>query len=226
MSSSPPHRLRVSDWSAALILTVTVGWFFSSGFIPTTQSLALWSLAQFSLPESFLPWLRGISFVALCFFFWVSFPQKSKSPKLTKAATLWQISFIPFLIALLFGYTLSPPVPGWSLDNPILWWYLVFVPVGEELLFRGWFYQLVERFWPNRVTTFTNPLPLAVWLSSLAFSLWHIQNLAHVPVAFGLFQITYTFFTGIWLGYVRWQSGSLFLPIVFHALINFLSLVL
>jgi membrane protease YdiL (CAAX protease family) len=108
-------------------------------------------------------------------------------------------------------------------DPKTAFWYLVSIPIGEEYLFRQWFYRVTQRLWGNRVFTLTNPFPAPVLLSSLAFSLWHLQNLVGATFAMVLFQVVYTFFTGLWLGVLRAETGRISLCIVAHFLINLAS---
>ena len=60
-------------------------------------------------------------------------------------------------------------------------------------------------------------------MSSIAFSLWHVQNLGQDPTAGVLFQVVYTFFTGVWLGFLRWRTGSLFPCVAGHIAVNLAS---
>ena len=99
-------------------------------------------------------------------------------------------------------------------------WYLVAVPIGEELLFRGWIYKIYETIAGQKPMTATNPLAVSIWMSAFCFSLWHSQNIVVEGWAFGLFQIFYTFFVGLWLGLLRERSGGLLGPVAAHILLN------
>ena len=99
-------------------------------------------------------------------------------------------------------------------------WYFLLGPVGEELLFRGWAYGLCLKLWGPRSPTLTNPLPLPIWFSTITFSLWHLQNFGHEPAGFVVFQLAYTIFAGLWLGYLRWGSGTMWVPILAHIALN------
>ena len=81
---------------------------------------------------------------------------------------------------------------------------IVMAPAGEEVLFRGFLFQGFVRSdrmaWP------------AIVVISLLWAALHIQyDWA------GMVQI---FVIGLFLGWIRWRSGSLLLPFVLHALFN------
>ena len=106
--------------------------------------------------------------------------------------------------------------------NLVIWAWII-VPIGEEFLFRGWLLDLFQRVFRNIFAPSLPFLPLSVWGQAIAFSLWHIQNLGQTsPYLVGL-QLFYTFFVGIWLGLLRWQTGSLFVAILAHCLLNMLA---
>jgi uncharacterized protein len=81
---------------------------------------------------------------------------------------------------------------------------IIVAPAGEEILFRGFLFQGFVRSdraaWP------------AIVVISLLWAALHIQyDWA------GMLQI---FVIGLFLGWIRWRSGSLLLPFVLHALFN------
>lgn len=136
-------------------------------------------------------------------------------------------AWIPFFIAWVFGL-LHPSPPLWEywpteLGKKAVLWYLVLAPLGEELLFRGLLYDVTNYVFKGRFLTPTNPLPVAVWVTALGFSLWHAQNFATDPAALVWFQMVYTFFVGLWLGFIRWKSGKIWLCLGFHAGLNLLA---
>ena len=79
---------------------------------------------------------------------------------------------------------------------------LLFGAIGEELLFRGYAFQLLA----GRFGTFQVLLPLAV-----VFALMHAGNQGANKI--GLFN---TFLWGVLLGYALLRSGDLWLPIGLH----------
>jgi len=79
---------------------------------------------------------------------------------------------------------------------------LLFGAVGEEMLFRGYGFQVLVR----GIGPFATILPVAV-----LFGLAHSQNLN-----FGLLALTNTVLWGVVLGYAYLRSGDLWLPIGLH----------
>jgi len=76
-------------------------------------------------------------------------------------------------------------------------------PIAEELIFRGWFFGLVQK----RFGTAPTILVTAVGWALLHFSYsWRVILVIAVD--------------GILLGVARWRTGSVFAPIVMHALYN------
>ena len=72
---------------------------------------------------------------------------------------------------------------------PLVAAFLVFGPLGEELLFRGLIYERVQQVWPR-----SSLLPIAI--SSLAFSLHHIW-LGAAPDGLAMAQLLFTLPMGI-----------------------------
>jgi membrane protease YdiL (CAAX protease family) len=79
---------------------------------------------------------------------------------------------------------------------------LFFGVVGEELLFRGYAFQLLVRSWGP----FATILP-----TSVIFGLMHSANPGASPLG-----IINTVAWGILLGYAVWRTGALWLPIGLH----------
>ncbi len=79
---------------------------------------------------------------------------------------------------------------------------LLFGAVGEEMLFRGYGFQVLVR----GAGAFATILPVAV-----LFGLAHSQNLNFGPLA-----LVNTIFWGVVLGYAYLRSGDLWLPIGLH----------
>jgi membrane protease YdiL (CAAX protease family) len=99
------------------------------------------------------------------------------------------------------------------------------VPVSEELVFRGllftWVLALLVRFHtPSKATV------LAVLISGLAFGVAHLNNLGSYNSTFVLLQTAYAIVLGITAGQLRAVTHSLLPPIVLHAAINIVALVM
>ena len=91
---------------------------------------------------------------------------------------------------------------GWL---PALWFATVIVaPAGEEIMFRGYLF----RGWVRS--------PRAAWIAipliSLLWAALHIQ--------YDLVGVTEILVAGLFLGWMRWRSGSTLLTILLHALFN------
>jgi membrane protease YdiL (CAAX protease family)/Flp pilus assembly protein TadD len=96
-----------------------------------------------------------------------------------------------------------PLIKGVLQTNPLIAWAAVpvVIPVVEEVLFRGLFYGALEKRWGIKG---------AILGSAFLFSCVHLQFI-------GFF---YLFCFGLILGWARWQSRSLGLPIAIHSLNN------
>lgn len=211
--------------TAALLVAVSAGAFLAAGFLNVSTQLVELLLTPW-LPgrARIIAWSECAAFPLLAMGFYFSFPRPTKT---TQQASVWLS--LPFAIAVAFAYGLVDPHPGiFSLvvspeTQLAAAWTLFFAPVGEEFLFRGWVYSLAHRLWPRRFASATNPLPLAVWVSAVAFSLWHLQNWGADPAATVFFQVAYTLPAGLWLGWLRWKTGGLFAPLCAHVAINLAS---
>lgn len=193
------------------------------GFLPTSNQLGFW-LTQRTQLFAYEDWIRMVLFPLFSLFFAVSLPVRI--PKVPAHFSLWKSAALPILLSILFG--LLEPSPRVSLFNPEHFrpalWFIVCIPLGEELLFRGWCFNLFTRL-STKFFSLTHPIPSAIVLSSLGFSLWHLQNLSQSPAPLVFFQVVYTFFTGLWLGYLRYHSGALLAPIAAHSALNAATLL-
>ena len=70
-------------------------------------------------------------------------------------------------------------------------YYLIFVGFGEEIVFRGYFY--------NGIKNVTNSELKAVILSSVAFGLWHY------PGGHNIMQVIMTSIIGLIFGFARYK---------------------
>jgi membrane protease YdiL (CAAX protease family) len=95
---------------------------------------------------------------------------------------------------------------------PALFWLavVVFGPVFEEVLFRGF---LFEGFRHSRIG-----IPGTIILTSLVWAGFHLQ--------YGLFEIASIFVLGVIFGVVRYKTGSLWPPMIMHAFNNLMAVLL
>ncbi|MFM8315770.1 MAG: lysostaphin resistance A-like protein, partial [Deltaproteobacteria bacterium] len=154
---------------------------------------------------------------------YLTLPNRSQRHELRseKMGTVIPSFFIPILIALVFGWVQRGRLMNASTDKfQDLFWFTICIPMGEELIFRGWLWAILKSLFKSHFYTLTNPLPAEWVYSSFAFSLWHLQNKGHVSLGFLVFQLVYSLLTGLWLGYLRWTTGKIITSTLAHALIN------
>jgi hypothetical protein len=86
--------------------------------------------------------------------------------------------------------------------------FVLAAPLGEETLFRGFLYRgLAERLGP----------PTAIVLTSIVWALMHVQ--------YAWFFMAEIFVLGLYLGAVRWKTGSTLLTFLLHACVNGLAMI-
>lgn len=220
------ETLKAGEWRYPLALTLMMGLALCAGFLSVSSSLG--RAIPFAFDVDYLEKVKTlIGFPVLAGLFYLSVPSRaSHLPAGTRWEHPWKTFALPILISLVFGWFHPSPPLLQTLrvepDRAWVWltWYVLFIPLGEEWLFRGWMYNLFERLWPGKFLTATNPLPVSVWMTSVAFSLWHWQNLGTDPLPLVALQATYTFFTGLWLACLRWQYNSIIPAIGAHATLN------
>ena len=205
-------------------LSLALGLTLATTLLPGIHSLYL-NLLRFlpltSPAASKLLEMSLFGFVAGLFF--LSIPKKARLPDcgLETIRSLLPSFILPVLIALIFGCVLRNQFFV-SSQNRIqdLFWFSICIPIGEELLFRGWLWAIFRSLFKKRFFTLTNPLPAELVFTSISFSVWHLQNYSEVSVPFLTFQLLYTFVTGLWLGYLRWRTGNISSSALAHTLIN------
>lgn len=129
---------------------------------------------------------------------------------------------IKLILHLLVDYEVSTQVAVdflmKLLDNPWMFYFnamlvAIIVPVSEELLFRGFFYNMLKGF--------VNTKP-AIVLSALCFSLFHFdfaQSITNIEL------ISVIFFLGLVLAWVYEREKSIWASIGLHATFNFISII-
>ena len=81
-------------------------------------------------------------------------------------------------------------------------------PIGEELLFRGFFQQFLESYWKD--------ITKAVLFTSLFFAIIHMNP-------FWFIQI---YILGVLLGYLAWKTNSIFPSLILHSLNNTVAIII
>ncbi|RAJ85387.1 hypothetical protein CLV59_10289 [Chitinophaga dinghuensis] len=95
----------------------------------------------------------------------------------------------------------------------------------EELLYRGFLLALLQSAL-NRVSVKFLGLTLDLWIISILFALGHSFSITHhFAFHFNTGNFCYAFISGMVFGWIRVQSGSLVLPVVFHNFSNVMILV-
>jgi membrane protease YdiL (CAAX protease family) len=93
---------------------------------------------------------------------------------------------------------------------PLLWFaFVVVAPVAEETFFRGFFFKGLAH---SRL----GPVG-AIVLTSAVWAFMHTQ--------YDLYDTAVILLGGLLLGYARWRSGSLYVPLAMHVLQNLLATV-
>jgi len=113
---------------------------------------------------------------------------------------------LPYFVSTMHAW--ANPRPGALL---LLWagvFPIVFAPLWEELVFRGFVFRGLAQ---SRLGTVG-----AIVVSSLCFAGMHPLFNGSAPVWF----LVYVFLVGLYLGWVRHRTGSTPLTILFHAIIN------
>jgi membrane protease YdiL (CAAX protease family) len=94
--------------------------------------------------------------------------------------------------------------------------YLVVTAIPEEVFFRGYLMERLERVWPPSRTVFGAKVGWALVVSSALFAISHV---AVIPNP----QRLAVFFPALLFGWMRARTGSIAAAAVFHALCNILS---
>ena len=92
--------------------------------------------------------------------------------------------------------------------DPIIAWLgiAMVIPIAEEIVFRGLLFGAFQKWWG---------ITGAILGSAFVFACFHLQIIGFIHL----------FFVGLILGWARWQTRSLGLPIVIHSLNNAIALV-
>jgi len=98
---------------------------------------------------------------------------------------------------------------------------LIVVAIPEELFFRGYLMQRLDRCWPSarRRILFGAPVGSALLVSSLLFAVGHVVVVPNP-------QRLAVFFPALIFGWMRARTGSIVPGAVFHALCNLFADVL
>jgi len=84
----------------------------------------------------------------------------------------------------------------------------IIAPLGEELLFRGFFQQILEKHWKD--------VTRAVLMTAIIFSFIHMNP----------FWFAQIYILGIILGFLAWKTKSVLPSLILHSLNNLVALIL
>jgi len=96
---------------------------------------------------------------------------------------------------------------------------LVVTAIPEEIFFRGYLLERLERVWPPRRRLFGGRVGLALVVSSALFALAHVAVIPN-PVRLAVF------FPSLVFGWMWSRTGSIAVGALFHAACNILMMVL
>ncbi len=79
---------------------------------------------------------------------------------------------------------------------------VLIAPLGEELLFRGFLQQFLEKHWKD--------ITRAILVTALLFAMIHMNPYWFIQI----------YFLGILLGFLAWKTGSVLPPLILHGMNN------
>lgn len=213
----------------AILFAILMGLTLAIGFLSSVHSFYNWVVpSKIQEAPSSSKIIEMFFFPLIAIFFHLSIPKKARFKSLSdlKIENLWLTIPVPFLIALLFGFV---RLKYFSFNNTHslsdFLWVVVCIPIGEELLFRGWIYNLAFRMFGRKLMSLSPSIPVISWVSAISFSLWHLQNYQSSSALFLIFQLVYTLFTGLWLCHLRWNVGQIWICVLAHLLLNLAAIL-
>lgn len=133
------------------------------------------------------------------------------------------IGFSVALIGLMAFYVgLMPFDKSPSLEKVIIEGVVYYIGVAlvEELYIRGLLLNLIEKLFSKK----GNATFIAIVLSSTIFGIGHIFGTLGQPILVIISKVIWTIGMGLFFGMVYKKTGNLWLPILFHFLINVCAL--
>lgn len=124
------------------------------------------------------------------------------------------VAWATFVVALAVAIFI---LRGWTAAYSDVRYPLVFIfliPIVEEVIFRGWVFEISDRTWSH----IHKLIPII--LSAALFGLHHLQYYDFRLGKFALFQVVYTTLLGLVLGHLRWKTGSIYVGIILHVGMN------
>jgi len=149
-------------------------------------------------------------------------PGSSLSKYLALKPVTWRVLLAGVAALLCFLFVLEAvnslferPIPESMLlmyrsaQHQVLFWTAIVIaaPVFEEVFFRGFLHSSLERSFLGVTGT--------ILITAMFWSVIHFQ--------YDTYEVIVIFIMGLLLGISRWLTGSLYVPILIHALNNFVS---
>jgi membrane protease YdiL (CAAX protease family) len=136
-----------------------------------------------------------------------------------KSLLFWIGVFIALNIGMeVLNHLLDRPMPEWmihaykSAGNYPLFFFAIIVaaPVFEELFFRGFLFEGLRHSWPGAIG--------AILITSAFWAVIHMQ--------YDWFDVASIFVIGLVLGYAKIKTGSLYVTIILHMLLNLIATIM
>ena len=127
----------------------------------------------------------------------------------------YDMDYALFELGKIVGDRLNMPI----FDAMLIYGFYMFLwaPIGEELFYRGFLFEMLNRKYPFAVSAL---------ISSLFFGVRHLVHfllLPRYPVFAGLFYFYIAFFYGLIMAYAYKKTENIYVPIGLHFLTNIFS---
>src|SRR3989344_2126549 len=140
----------------------------------------------------------------------ILYPRKIKFFGVSAQIIAIAVLFAIYTALSYFEYQKTGMMWGYPLRISIL-----FVPIYEELIFRGFILAGLTKFYSARNS---------IIISSLFFGLWHFKNIFFIPTHDLVSQMLYTaFIFGPIAAYLTLKTKNVWLAVIFHYLNNMIA---
>ncbi len=204
------HRVRLIALglivSCSLVLTAAVN--YTAGMALNFYAPNLAWIATAAIPSAAL-----IMMIYVALGKWDALGWPRLLPRVRRQAfTLSAIWLLIWMAGFGFASLLAGKWINYATGFPFVAAFIVFGPIGEELLFRGLIFEKARDIWP------ATALP-AVCISTVAFSLHHIA-LGSAPQGIAAAQLIFTIPMGFVLAVLRERTGSILPGWLLHIVTN------
>ena len=93
---------------------------------------------------------------------------------------------------------------------PVMFFFVTVQPIGEEIFFRGFLFEKIEKFAGG---------PVAIFITAFLFAIPHLSYGKIFPAVMPIFM-------GILLGFIVYKTKNLWSSIIAHVAFNFTTLML